>query len=286
MRIFLIFCSFGISLFGCTNSGKIEVEINEETSTSGVAYFKIKTKNATYLYEKQAGGFASIIDNNGIDWIQFHKSDSGAKFPASAAADYRGLPNLVHKGKDSGCGHPGFQKMSSVKINDHTISSTSLSGKWSWTWIFYDDFAELTIDKADTSRAYWFLYEGPIGGNFSPKTHFWGTNNLEKNISDADLIRGSRLTGNWDIVYFGDQNVENILFLHQLTTDKAKDMMAYMGNSKELANASKDGMVVFGFGRSPMAKPGLSGLNRFRIGFIETKDRHQDILNDITSKKI
>ena len=75
------------------------VSINEGTFSEGQECFKIETPVATYLYQKEAGGFSNIIDSNGTDWIQFHKSDETA-YPRSAESDYRGLPNLVFRSEE------------------------------------------------------------------------------------------------------------------------------------------------------------------------------------------
>ena len=112
-----------------------EVSISEGVDSNGVDCFIIATRSATYYYQKQAGGFSSIIDKNGRDWVAY--KDSGQPtFPVSAASDFRGLPNLVWKGNDDGVGHPGFDKVSTMILSENQISSISTSGKWGYTWTF------------------------------------------------------------------------------------------------------------------------------------------------------
>lgn len=65
-----------------------------EDSDEGQACFKIQTPSATYYYQKEAGGFSSIVDKYGTDWIGYRNSGNPPSL-ASAASDYRGLPNLV-----------------------------------------------------------------------------------------------------------------------------------------------------------------------------------------------
>ncbi|MGB3619105.1 MAG: hypothetical protein WBA12_13385, partial [Catalinimonas sp.] len=159
------------ALTGCTAA---PVRIGDGMVSEGQESFKIETPGATYVYQRAAGGFSSIIDGAGTDWVQFRKT-AAATYPASAASDYRGLPNLVYKSDDGGCGHPGFRKMRSERMGENQIRSESNSGAWAWTWTFREAFAELQVERVDTAHPYWFLYEGPMAGTFSPATHYWGT---------------------------------------------------------------------------------------------------------------
>ena len=260
-----------------------QVKITDGATRAGQECYRIETSSATYLYQKEAGGFSNIHDSQGTDWIQFNKL-AEAKFPASAAADYRGLPNMVFKSDDGGAGHPGFDKMNSELVGDAEIRSTSKSGKWQWSWVFYDNYAELTVEKVDKDHAYWFLYEGPIAGKFSPSTHYWGTDVSGPLTKQPDLYKGPEHSGNWQTVYFGDSNYSKTFFVTQLSADSLTDHYTYLGNSDK-GNDSEDGMVVFGFGRAPKATPLFTQPHKFRIGFyegkIENSDDHQLILKYI-----
>src|SRR6185503_20807534 len=142
----------------------------------GRAHFKIVTASATYFYDRTGGGFSRLIDREGKDWISFH-SDPMTEVPASAGAGFRGIPNLVH-GKDNpdaGAGHPGFEQCESSRAGADAIRTVSKSGRWAWSWRFTDAHATLTVERADPGSAYWFLYEGTVGGRWSPPSHYWGT---------------------------------------------------------------------------------------------------------------
>lgn len=237
-----------------------------EDHANGEQVYLIETKTAKYIYQKSAGGFSNLFDKEGRDWIKF--SNKGEEtFPQSAAAHFRGLPNLVYKGEDAGVGHPGFHKMISEQVAHHQIRSTSVSGKWQWTWTFFDHYALMTIEKTDTTRTYWFLYEGPIGGKFNPSGHYWGTNTGGPVTEQPDLINNQEHYAHWQSVYFGDETAEEVFFVHQVQPDSLKDLYTYMGNDQALANRSSDGMVVFGFGRDIRATPLLQGNHQFIIGF-------------------
>lgn len=271
-RMFLTI-ALAISFANC--SAQNQVQIRDGVLSEGQECFKIETPNATYLYQKTAGGFSNILDRNGTDWVQFRKTEE-ATYPSSSASDYRGLPNLVFRSDDGGCGHPGFEKMTSEQISSNQIRSISNSGKWQWTWTFHNDFAELGIEKTDPMHAYWFLYEGPIAGKFSPSTHYWGTDKSGPLDTKPDLVKGPELYDHWQTVYFGDQQYEEVFFVHQIQSDTLKDLYTYMGNNKEKGNDSADGMVVFGFGRNKGATPLMTEPQNFRIGFYPTTVKGND----------
>ncbi len=250
--------------------------------------FVIETELARYVYQKSAGGFSNLYDQEGRDWIQF-RGEGKESFPESAASHFRGLPNLVYKGDDGGVGHPGFNKVISEQISAHQIQSTSLSGTWQWTWTFFEDHARIEIEKTDTTRAYWFLYEGPIGGRFNPSQHYWGTNVSGPRTEQPDLINNDETYERWQSVYFGDEAVSEVFFMHQVQPDSQKDLYTYMGNDKDLGNESVDGMVVFGFGRDVRATPLLRGNHQFIIGFyngpISSDQDHDQIMQHINRLK-
>jgi len=247
----------------------VDIVITEGDVREGQECFKIITPHATYFYQKEAGGFSNILDENGTDWIQFKKT-ANAEYPRSAAADYRGLPNLVFRSEDGGCGHPGSDKMISEVVEYNKIRSISKSGKWQWVWSFNQNYAELEIEKIDEETPFWFLIEGPIAGKFSPTTHYWGTSNEGPINRQPDLVKGPEEYAQWQSIYFGDTNYNNVMFAHQLQKDTLQDLYTYMGNTIE-GNASPDGMVVFGFGRAPSATPLLKVKQKFRIGFYQGK---------------
>ncbi len=85
-----------------------QVEISEMTLQNRLHY-KVSISNATIFVDKFSGGISSLQDKDGIDWIQWKRLEE-EKYPESAAGDFRGMPNLVHGGDDSGIGHPGFDK--------------------------------------------------------------------------------------------------------------------------------------------------------------------------------
>lgn len=240
-----------------------------ETEYEGRSQFKIETTGATWFYDRSGGGFSRLIDATGRDWISFHKTPLKEN-PASAAAGFRGMPNLVF-GKDNpdaGAGHPGFDRCESVVVGGDTIRTVSKSGRWAWTWRFNRDRALLTVEKADGDRPWWFLYEGPVAGRYAPREQYWGTNLGGPRTEVPDHAGKGDIAGRWDWVYFGDRAVPRVLFVAHLGGDGVDDVFSYMGSTRA-GLAAPDGMVVFGFGRTG-ARPLMTGAGaQFVVGFVE-----------------
>lgn len=233
-------------------------------------HFKVKTATATYYIEKQSGGCSSMIDLQGLDWVKFKKTGNDAP-TLSSDSDYRGIPNLVYQDSENdGVGHPGFNKCSVTVNGDHTLLVESIDKKWQFRWIFHAHYAELVIDKTDSERNYWFLYEGPVAGQFDPSNQYWG-NNVDGIRTDQPSIFENPVAGFWQWAFFGDNRIDQTIFFAHSGKDNIADFFAYMGNIQDKGNDARDGMNVFGFGRDIKAAPLLSGKQRFIMGFFPEK---------------
>lgn len=260
-----IFLTLAIPVYG--------IEISEEIY-AGAPHFIIKTKKATYYLDKEGGGLSRMIDIYGNDWINF-KREPWDSYPESAASSYRGLPNLVYGSDDSGVGHPGHQKCYSFIVGENSILSISKSGKWQWRWKFHEDYASITIEKVDQDHKYWFLYEGPIAGEFKPEFQFWGTNLGGPRRDINDFLKGDKIFANWHWAYFGDERVKQVMFIAMQRPDRQIDLLGFLGNSDKGVE-SEDGMVVFGFGRQSESLPQMTDPhNKFYIGFLKRKVKNQ-----------
>ena len=261
-----------------------EIEIVDGTYENR-SHFIIKTPTATYYYDKSGGGFSRMLDSNGTDWINY-KNEPWNIYPASAASAYRGIPNLVFRSEDSGAGHPGHDKCTSAKLNNHTIITESISGKWQWRWDFFEQYAQLTMLGIDSLQPYWFLYEGTPGGIFKPEDQYFGNNTGGPFTVTPDYYNGDQLFDHWHWFYVGAKNRDPTLFMLQLKRDDLSDTFSYLGNS-DLGIDADDGMVVFGFGRAGGAMPKLNTLHTFVIGFfsgsIKNEIDHEKISNYIDS---
>ena len=268
MKFLPLICIAGL----CATSGWA-VDISEG-KYEGRAQFIVKTEGATWYYDRYGGGFSRLIDRDGRDWISFHKEPL-SKYPDSAAAGYRGIANCVFRGPDKGAGHPGFDKCVSEISESNGIHTVSRSGKWAWTWTFSESSASFRMEKTDPDEAWWFLYEGTVGGRFKPTEQYWGTDSGGPNTQVFESK--DQQFANWRWAYFGDQQSSRVLFVLQHQPDDLSDTLWHLGSSDNGVASSKDGMIVFGMGRAPKAAPILKGSGiTFTVGLIEQASRSTD----------
>jgi len=215
------------------------VRVTEAVEYRGQESFKIEAQNATYYYHKQGAGFASVIDQDGNDWLGYRPG-------GGPAGQYRGIPNMGHP---EGYCHPGNTVSSSKLISQGpvkvSIFSESEDGKMQCVWDIFPAYARLTVLKM--RKPYWFLYEGTPGGKLDEDSDYCirpgtpnGTKTLAKVRWDGDISVPGQ-SGEW--VCFGDGARAIYLIHHE--DDEAIDSYWPMQGQ----------MTVFGFGRK--------GLNKF-----------------------
>ncbi|OAV44384.1 hypothetical protein [Lewinella sp. 4G2] len=238
-----------------------------EVTHLGRLHLKVETRSATYLYDPVAGGFSSIIDPAGADWVAYRDTPWG-EYPASAASSYRGVPNLVFRGDDDGAGHPGHKKCKS-ELRDGKIYTETLSGEWAWNWSFTRKGAILAVTKVPAGKKYWFLYEGPAGGRYQPKTTYWATGLTPPSYAIPDHFTGGTHRDYHQLMYFGQDDSRYVFGMLQATPDTHRDHISYLGNEEIGAANSPDGMVVAGFGRDEGATPLLEDPQIFAIAIIK-----------------
>lgn len=245
------------------------------TQYQGKDHYVITTRDITYYYDIVGGGFSRMLDKYGNDWIAFKQGASN--YPQGAAGMFRGLPNMVHQGKDNGAGHPGFDQCLSW-FEDGMLYSESKSKRWKWRWTFYDSYAKLEVLNADPNRNYWFLYEGTPGGKFQPSSYYHGSNAQTISSSTPDFYKGKAQFQPIQWAYVSVENLDVTFFMMHKANTPEIGLVSYLGSSNK-GIASKDGMTVFGFGRGKETNPLLSGTNRFVIGFypkeVKTTKEHK-----------
>ena len=119
-------------------AGETEAVEITEVPFQGRPHFQVRTERATWLYDRAGGGFSRLVDREGRDWIAFG-AEPLSRFPDSAAAGYRGLPNLVFVGPDKGAGHPGFDRCTSETVGEDTGKEIVVycdSGRFASAWWF------------------------------------------------------------------------------------------------------------------------------------------------------
>ena len=206
-----------------------QVILTDDVIDAGQLSYQIQTSTATYFYHKAGGGFSSLVDKDGNDWI--NHSDA-----AGSAGEYRGIPNLVYP-DDGGYFHPRQTGVVSTVLTEGPlkvkIHSSTADNAWETLWEIYPNYAQLTVLKAATN--YWFLYEGTLGGSLEVVSDFIirsdGTQSLASETWTADIVGDEWL-------FFGDPTLNRSLYFVHHEADELVDSYYPMNNE----------MTVFGFG--------------------------------------
>ncbi|MDD5687363.1 MAG: chitobiase/beta-hexosaminidase C-terminal domain-containing protein [Elusimicrobia bacterium] len=229
-----------------------QVAVTDVANYAGQDSLKIVTVNADYYYHKTGGAFASIIDKNSNDWVSFHHTTG-----SGAGGEYRGLPNI------GPCAHPGYPEMSTTGLGatttvlvsgpiKTTVKSITTDNNWEWTWDFYPKYATMTLSKKDSTKNYWFLYEGtPGGGDCVNSTDYFYRSNDTTQKNCGSYTNSSSATNlaedipNPEWVYFADSTLNRSLYLVNQEDDSYNDNYWSM-----TAVATNYKMTVWGFGRA------------------------------------
>jgi hypothetical protein len=236
----------------------------EQTSVTtvddeGQSSFRVQTTNATYFYQKEAGGFSSLHDVNDNDWINYHPLPVN-----SPSSSYRGIPNMVHP---EGLLHPGATGHTSTLVHTGPLKTTirtvidtdgDLSRQWDVLWEFFPAYARMTVN--DVEHDYWFLYEGTPGGDLEPDTDFVVRSNGTQTLASKSWT--SDLAGE-EWVYFADPALNRALYLVNHAEDTLVD------SYRPMADANGD-MTVFGFGRQKTNKLLSQTPAYFTLGLMDT----------------
>ena len=205
----------------------------------GIACFRIETESATYFYDKSGAGFTSILDRDGIDWINF-RPEGTPGVTAGQWGWFRGIPNMAQ----GAFGHPGYTGAVSTTADPKGVplpSATVRSSKGGWlvSWQFRPTFARLTVLSAPSR--YWLLYEGTPGGELKDDDLCGRSDGWVASCSipwQEDVVNSSGIATGMEWVYFADGAMErSLVLLH----DDDDVIDSYRG---------MDGMTVFGFGRA------------------------------------
>jgi hypothetical protein len=228
------------------------VTLIDGAEDEGQESFKVVTPSATWFYHKQGAGFSSLLDPDGLDWLDYHPG-------GGSAGEYRGIPNM---GYPEGYCHPGKRVSSSRVLADGPlcarIESVSNDGKMRCRWDIYPAYARLTVLRMRTP--YWFLYEGTPGGN--PGGQLDEANGY---CVRSDGMR-TPLSVRWEgalpapeWLYFGAGNVDRVLYLVHHEAHEEMDSYWPMEHN----------MTVFGFGRLGLEKFLTVVPAHFSVGFAE-----------------
>lgn len=240
-----------------------QITTTDNISDAGQLSFRFETAAGDYYYHKEGGGFSSLVDNQGNDWIGYD--------PVGVPYTYRGIPNLGFN-KFFHPGYTGDSGSTSVILSQGplktVISSTGFpsfapSYRFSVMWEIYPESARMTVLEA--ADDYWFLYEGTPGGLLDSDDFLRLSTGLSTTLNstfDMD-IPGHE----W--VYFADPVVNRSLFAFHHTSDGLMDSYRPLLDSPGAA----DEMTVFGFGRDNIQFDDiLTGSHSVSIGLIDSID--------------
>lgn len=217
--------------------------------------YRIENNHGTYFYDKKGGGFISLDDNNGNDWIDYNDAPD-------AAGVFRGIPNMVRP-SNGGHFHPGANTSETALLNQGPIKVTITSivpkrtNRWEAVWEFYPDYVKMTV--LDAGYDYWFLYEGTPGGVLEVNSDYVVRSDGTQTNASVDWTEALS-PEQW--AYVVDPEVDRALFLVQHNPDDAID---------SYAPSTLNEMAIFGFGRNG-AIPLIDNEdlpNYFTIGLLE-----------------
>ena len=207
------------------------VTVTDDVMDEGQATIRVATQAGTYFYQKAAGGFSSLVDAGGNDWISFHP-DPGS----GSAGEFRGIPNM------GPAFHPGHNDVTTQVLAQGplklTLQSVTTSGNRRVRWEFFPGYARMTV--LEFVGNYWFLYEGTPGGSMNDADFVVRSDGTQTDRhatwNDTDGL-GSGNGQEW--AYFGDSGAGRFLFMAHHETDNIEDSYFDLD----------DNMTVFGFGR-------------------------------------
>lgn len=258
------------------------VSTSGTVTDAGFTAFKIETSTGDWYYHKEGGGFSSLNDTDGYDWISYSTA-------SGADGDFRGIPNSVHP-TDCGFFHPGrtehvtstVKSSGPVKVtieskNLQPVGCTTAANSWKAVWDIYPTYARMRMIAQPVGKSFWFLYEGTPGGSVDAQdVVVWSDDATERPLSTAWCRDTSALGvlpaacagndgGDWsnEWAYFADKTLGRSLFLLHDANDTVPDAYAL-----QLGNTSS--MTVFGFGRVGNSRYFSSVPQEFYVGLVET----------------
>lgn len=204
------------------------VDVDTNATDEGLATFAISTRTGTYQFDTNGGGFSSLDDVDGNDWINHSDAPRGL-------GEFRGFPNLIHPENQF---HPGGTGVTTTLVEAgplRVVFDVEVEGEgWSGRWEIFPTFARFELFAA--RHDYWFLYEGTPGGSFEPDTDIYVRS--DGTSVSADTTVGTDIAGvEWSMM--GDPNVGRSFFMTHDADDNFAD--SYFNFNDE--------MTVMSFGR-------------------------------------
>jgi hypothetical protein len=235
------------------------VSVTSGVLDEGQSSYQVQTTNATYYYHEMGGGFSSIVDANGNDWVNYNSTpgDNGT---------YRGLPNVITNVDGTGIEgfRPGVTNTISSLVSQGplkiTIHSETIDGQWEALWEFYPTYARMTLLKV--GGAYWFTYGGTPGGVLDTS----GANRDRMYLPDSSA---NDITNTW---VGADLPSEEWAYAANTSGGLFRSLFMAHHENDSIADSFRrqSGTAFFKFGRTSTGNPGITGLPaHFTIGLID-----------------
>ena len=71
------------------------VNLDQNASDEGQTSYKVTGQGVTFLYQKDAGGFSSMLDKNSVDWLDFHPTVEAVRPASIAVFPMRSFPSPI-----------------------------------------------------------------------------------------------------------------------------------------------------------------------------------------------
>ena len=218
---------------------------------NGLNTVRVVTESGTYYYDTAGGGFSSVVDANGNDWVSWSTA-------AGSSGEYRGIPNLVYPNSRL---HPGADNASTTVVATGPLvtrlRTVTDDGLWTVEWDIGPTAARLTV--IDAAGDYWFLYEGTPGGSLDTTT------DIVVRSDGTSTMAGTTWTGdvsNPEWVFFGDPAVGRSLYVVNHQQDSIEDSYRAMNGE----------MTVFGYGRSGLSSNLDHVPGQYTVGLVDSVD--------------
>ncbi len=222
---------------------------SSELCDEGRAVTVVSNSVGEWFYDMEGGGFTSINDIDGADWISWN-TDTGS------AGQFRGIPNLVHPDSTF---HPGFDNSSTVVDASGplraVLTTTSDDGERVMRWSFYRRHATAEVLDTPAGEKYWFQYEGTPGGSLGSEDKIIQNDGTTSAFDDPWINDLADIE--W--VAAADTTKDRSLYMAQLDADTALDSYTALDGA----------MTVLAFGRSGLNTTQLlTGQRTFVVGFV------------------
>lgn len=231
------------------------------------------TDDSTWIFHLTGGGWSSIFDSAGNDWIGWSPAEG-------VAGDFRGLPNAIRP--PNGFFHPGRDNTSTELLFDGplrtTFESISRDRAWITTWTVYPDTAEFAMTRAN--NFFWVQYEGTPGGEVDSSDQLVRSDGAIIPIDgqyEADLPGAE-----W--MYFADTNDGRSFFMAHHQNDGAVESYRLLDEQLPIAAFGRGGLNL----NSSYLERNIDGEpQRFTFGLAEstefepTEDRILDAYTEL-----